>query len=299
MSRLVACFNAAVPTTGARRVHSLDYVNQDEKLEHKLASLHARGAAAHPELQLSDVAFTRHLARCGAAVGDPPESLAVEDLFLVAACLAGDATALDELRHTQAPVIVRYLRRIDGAPASLDDIHQRIWEILLVGSAGAGPKLASYSGKGPLGGFVGICAQRIALTGLRRTAAQKRALAALRAGTLAVGTDPELAIIKRRDRARVEEAVRDAARVLSDRERLVLRMLVVDGQTVDRIGKVYGVNKSSVSRWLMNARRKILAEARRLIKERLNISDGEFESLANFVMTQIDLSVTQVLGPEV
>lgn len=266
-------------------------------LDQNLADLYARGAAAHPSIALTDVAFVRHLARCRAPVDVPPDKVHAEDLFLVAGALASDEAAMETLRLTQEPVITGYLRRIDSLGLVVDDIRQRLWEVLLVGERGAPPRLVTYSGRGQLEGFVGICAQRIALSNLRRTGAQKRALAALRAGTIAMGADPELAIIKDRYRAEVEQAVREAIRILDDRERLILRMLVVERLTVGRIAGVYGVNQSSVSRWLIKARQKVVDETRRLLSERLGLTESELKSLANLVMSQIDLSVSEVLGP--
>jgi RNA polymerase sigma-70 factor, ECF subfamily len=265
-------------------------------LDARLAALHARGAAAHPGLQLEAAAFARHLAVCGADLGSDLGMLHVEDLFLVCAALAREVPAIEALRQAHDGVIRGYLRRIEATTAEREEIQRNIWDLLLMGDDGAAPKLASYSGKGQLAGFIGISAQRIAVTSFRRSAAQKRALARARDEAIVSCGDPEMAIIKDRYRGQFEDAVRDAVAVLDDRERMIMRMLVVDGHTLDRIAEVYGVNQSYVSRWLAKARLKVVAEARRLLRERLNVSESEFESLANLVLSQVDLSVSQVLN---
>jgi RNA polymerase sigma-70 factor (ECF subfamily) len=266
-------------------------------LEARLAALFARGAAAHPRLRLDAHAFARHLALCEADVGaDDLETLHAEDLYLVCAALGRDSSAIASLRQAHDGVVRGYLRRVEATTAHREEIERSVWDLLLMGDIATSPKLASYSGKGQLAGFIGISAQRTALTGFRRSAAQKRALARARDEAIVACGDPEMAIIKERYRGRFEESVRDAVGVLDDRERMIMRMLIVDGHTLDRIAEVYGVNQSSVSRWLAKARLKVLAEARRLLRERLNVAESEFESLLHLVISQVDLSVSQVLS---
>jgi RNA polymerase sigma-70 factor (ECF subfamily) len=264
-------------------------------LESTLAALYARGRAAHTELRLDEVAFAQHLAVCGANVDAAPEAVHAEDLFLVCAALGQDERAITLLCRAHDGVLKGYLRRVEVTPSARDEIERRIWEVLLVGDAAVPAKLASYSGRGQLAGFIGICAQRIAVTSLRRSATENRALARARAEAIASCGDPELMIIKERYRDGFESAVQDAVAILDDRERLMLRMLVVDGHTLDRIAEVYGVNQSSISRWLAKARQKVVAEARRLLRERLNIPEAEFESLAKLILSQIDISASHIL----
>jgi RNA polymerase sigma-70 factor (ECF subfamily) len=266
-------------------------------LEARLAVLFARGVAAHPGMRLDAQAFARHLALCGTDVGAKDlETVHAEDLYLVGAALGREASAIAALRQAHDGVIRGYLRRVEATTQQREEIQRSIWDLLLLGAAVAGPKLASYSGRGQLAGFIGISAQRIAVTTIRRSAAQKRALAQARDVAIVTCGDPEISMIKERYRGQFEESVRDAVGVLDDRERMIMRMLVVDGHTLDRIAEVYGVNQSSVSRWLAKARLKVLAEARRLLRERLNVAESEFESLLQLVLSQVDLSVSQVLS---
>ena len=288
MSRLARWYSAALRDSAA---------STPIDLEARLAVLLARGAAAHPGLRLDAQAFARHLALCGADVAaNDLETLHAEDLYLVCAALGRDASAIASLRQAHDGVIRGYLRRVEATTMHREEIERSIWELLIVGDIATSAKLASYSGKGQLAGFIGISAQRIAVTSFRRSAAQKRALARARDEAIVTSGDPEMTIIKERYRGRFEESVRDAVGVLDDRERMIMRMLVVDGHSLDRIAGVYGVNQSSVSRWLAKARLKVLAEARRLLRERLNVAESEFESLLHLVLSQVDLSVSQVLS---
>jgi RNA polymerase sigma-70 factor (ECF subfamily) len=267
-------------------------------LESTLVALCERGRAAHPGLPLDDAAFVVHLARCGASVEAGSGAVFAEDLFLACAALAGIPAAVEQLRLVHHAVIAAYLRPLDVPADLVDDVVQLVWSKLLAGDAASPPRLVGYAGKGALAGFVGVSAQRLALTLLRRRAADGRARAVMRATPEAAGAgaDAELAFIKGRYRAGFQEAFRDALALFDDRERMIFRMQVVDGVSADRIGKVYGVNRATVWRWLARAREKVIAEARRLLRERMLMPDAEFESVAGLMVSQLDVSVSRILG---
>jgi RNA polymerase sigma-70 factor (ECF subfamily) len=261
-------------------------------LEDTIRALWVRGRAGHPELDVRDVVFAAHLAACGAAI-DP--SARAEDLYLVCAALGRDAHAISKLRRIHRPVLAAYLRRIDGSPAFVDEVEQQVWEALLVGGADARPKLGSYSGQGQLAGWIGIAAQRIGLMIRRHEAAQGRAHDGAAAEARLVADDPELNFIKASLRGKFRQAVTRAMGVLQDRERMIYRLYLIDGLSVERISKIYGVSHSTVSRWLAKARETVIAEARRVLREEMHLSPEEFDSVADLVMSRLDLSVSQIL----
>jgi len=289
MSGLAESYRAALP--GPRQSAAPD----DEALEGMLAALYARGRRAHPALSLAATTFAAHLAGCGACVTDDPGEDEVADLFLAAAALDGDAPAVDELRRRCWPAALRYLRRFDARAAELDDLAQELWNALLIVRDGGAPKLASYSGRGPLPAFVGIAAQRIAMNRLRHEETEARVTERAAAEMRALAGDAELVFIKQRYRDCFQAALGDALRALDDRTRVVLRMHLVDGLSVERIGKAYGVSQSTVSRWLAKGRDSVARETRRLLAEQTRMSESEFDSLWPLVASQLDLSMSHVL----
>ena len=268
----------------------------DDELEAILVRLYQRGLARHPELAISETAFARHLARCGAPVLQLQDATSAEDLFLACGAIAGDPGAVAKLRREYWPVIVGYLRHLRAANVSIDDIEQSLWGAVLVGDEGRPPKLASYSGSGSLAGFIGVTAQRLALRTLGREEAEARAaaLAAAEASALAAGMEADFA--KQRYAADFERAVRAGLEVLDDRQRMILRMRTVHGLTVDRIARVYGVSQSTVSRWFDKARATVLEEARRALRKTVVLTDSDFDWLAGLMASQLDLSVSEILA---
>jgi RNA polymerase sigma-70 factor, ECF subfamily len=287
MGQLTDAYGAARGTDGdgAERQDPL-------ALEEAIRALWVRGRAEHPDLAVQDTAFAAHLGTCGAAI-DPGTHAG--DLYLVCAGLLGDGAAISKLRRVHRPVLAGYLRHIDGSPAFIDEVEQQVWDALLVGGANARPKLLSYSGQGNLAGWIGIAGQRIALMMRRREAAQERAYDGAAAEARLVADDPELGFIKATLREKFRQAITLALGVLEDRERMIYRLHLIDGLTVEGIGKMYGVSHSTVSRWLAKAREAVIAEARRVLRDDMHLSPEEFDSVVGLVVSRLDLSVSRVL----
>ena len=93
-----------------------------------------------------------------------------------------------------------------------------------------------------------------------------------------MAADPELAFIKGKLRDQFQGALTAALAALEDRERMIYRLHLIDGLTVEAIGKIYGVSHSTVSRWLAKARERVIAEAQRLLRDEMRLSPAEFES---------------------
>ena len=168
--------------------------------------------------------------------------------------------------------------------------------LALVGSVDAPPKLASYAGKGPLAGWLGVAAQRIALMIERHEGGGKRAADA--AGPRRGWSPPirSWPFIKGHLRARSSAPSARRCCRSDDRERMVYRMHIIDGLTVERIAKTYGVSHSTVSRWMAAARAGIVAEAQRLLRDEMQASPGDYESMSRLLVSQLDLSVSRLLG---
>jgi RNA polymerase sigma-70 factor (ECF subfamily) len=239
-----------------------------------------------------DVIFAAHIARCGAVVS-AAATVYAEDLYLACACLEGEEAAVSLLMDTHRPALVNALGRIDAAPAFVDEALQRFWDAALVGTLSAPPRLSTYSGLGALAGWIAVSAQRVALMMRRHEEAEGRARRAVEEAEAAL-TDPELSFIKERYRGRIRTVTQRALEVLDDRERMIFRLHLVDGVTIERIGHVYGVSHSTISRWFAAARGKVAEEAQRVIREEMNISAADFDSLRRLVISQLDMSLSML-----
>ena len=269
-----------------------------DEVDGVLVELCARARAAHPDLAVEDAVFAAHLGRCGAAVQGPASAyIHAEDLYLCCAGLLGDEAAVRTLRDRNRPALISYLRNIDASPSFVEEVEQRLWDAALIGKVDAAPKLESYAGRGPLAAWIGVAAQRIALTLRRSDAAEKRALFHVAVEANLMTGDPELAFVKQHLRGPFQRAIVEGLRLLDDRQRMIYTLHVADGLTIDRIAVMYGVNRSTVTRWMAGARAAIVDAAGQLLRDEMQISAEEFDSLARLLSSQLDLSVSSILRP--
>jgi RNA polymerase sigma-70 factor (ECF subfamily) len=265
-------------------------------LESVLIQLYANGSAAHPDIDVDPTRFGTYVADCNTPLDGESQTLPAGDLFLACAALAGNRTALGKLQQISLSPIRSYVRRIELPVSSVDDIAQELWSVLLEGGADRVPKLARYSGTGSLRSFIGVTARRLALMRCRTEEVKARAGARLATEVNALADDVELDFIKAEYREAFRRAIEDALVGLDKRLRMVLRMRILDNLTVEAIARAYGVAQSSVSRWLEKAREQVVSETRRLLCERLLLSGAEFDSLWRLVASQLEISVSDVLG---
>jgi RNA polymerase sigma-70 factor (ECF subfamily) len=241
-----------------------------ERLEAVLERLCARGHAAHPSFAVDDEVFVTHLARCGARLDGPVEDVRAEDLFLACACLVGIPEAVEHLWQTYRLKIAGYIHRFGNDAFYLDEVERQLWDTLLFGPDGT-PRLATYAGTGALERWIGISAQRIAMMMMRHEDVTARAHEELAAEARLVSLDPELEAIKFQYREPFQRALQAAIAGLDARDKTVYRMHLVDGLTLDRIGKAYGVHHTTVLRWLEAARERVLAGAKQRLRAELEI----------------------------
>jgi RNA polymerase sigma-70 factor (ECF subfamily) len=291
MDPLVRAFFEVVGPDGAARD-----LGDPALVASRLAALYERGRAAHPALKLSGEAFARGLGR--SVESDRAralESLAIEDLFLACACAEGIPGAADAFERGYAAIVARAVARVLPSAPDRDEAAQLTKRSLLVAGAGGPPKLAKYCGHGPLENWVSVAAIRTAVSMERSERAQRRLRDRTTAET-AGGISPELLAMKGELRQALEEAMAAALERLDHRDRLVLGFYLVSGMSMDAIGKMYGVTQQTVSRWLLKARKAVLADVRRQLGERLNLGKSELASIARLVASQLDISISRLLG---
>jgi len=264
-------------------------------LEEELRARVDAGRAAWPGLELDPRLFVRCLGERTQG-GELPSAAHAADLYLACACAHGVGGAVEGLERAFGDVIRRVLARQDRAGILVDDAQQILRERLFVGAAGGvPPKIADYAGRAPLRSWLAAAAARTVID-LRRRVDAKREDPGSGIRSLAADAEPELDYIKTRYRGEFQDAVRAALANLSERDRALLKLNVAEGMSVDRLGALYQVGRSTAARWLASARRALLEETRRELCDRLRITPSEYESLAALVRSDLEVSVGSLLG---
>lgn len=246
-----------------------------------------------PGIEVDAATFASHVEALRRSGGARPEHLA--ELSLAHAAARGDAAGLRAFDEHILPEVLPSVRRVDASEDFLDEVRQVLRARLLVGQDGAPPRIAGYTGRGPLVGWVRVAAVRVALN-LKRSAAPGVSTADL-LGDLAVGEpDPELRHLKTLYRAEFGAALQAALAALPERQRVILRLHYVEGLRLARIAGLYQVHESTVSRWVSSAVETVASDSRRRLIERLSLSPSSLDSVARMVRSQLDLSIRRVLG---
>ncbi len=256
-----------------------------------LASLFAIGAAAWPALALDEATFAAR-AEAVARDGGPIAEEHAADFFLACACAAGSVPAIRALDDLLRADATRPVARVDGNPAFVDDALQLVRVKLVAGDA---PKIADYAGRTPLRRWLVTVAVRTALNLRRGKENEPRETLESTIGA-AVGGAVDLALVRERYRGAFEDGLRASVGTLSDRERTLLRMNLVEQVGIDRLARVYGCGRSTVARWLASARDKLLDGIRAHLRATLGLSLAEVESLAAVVRGDLDVSIARLLG---
>jgi RNA polymerase sigma-70 factor (ECF subfamily) len=263
------------------------------ELETRLQAILQRARATWAAIALDEARFVDHLVSRwpnDAALADWLDDAHANDLYLACACAHGDPAALAAFDRVHLVPVADYLARGQPDAAFVEDVRQAVREKLFVGQPG---KIVDYSGRGPLGGWVRVLSVRTAID-LRRRRGER--VPDLREAELP-GLHPELDYLSQRYRAEVEEALRHAFARLDDEERTLLRLHFVDLVTLDELARIKKVHRATVARRLASARRAILEETHRRLRERLAVSTEEMHSLVRLVKSQINLSVVRMLAP--
>jgi RNA polymerase sigma-70 factor, ECF subfamily len=265
-----------------------------------LAALLEAAAAAWPAIRLPREAFLRHVATA-VIRRNPPDrlvhlaSLRLADLYLACGCLAGDGEALRALEGmlSSVPTIVRFIGTDRGF---VEDVRALVAEELLVAGKRPLPKLARYSGEGALRGWFTVVVQRAALA-LRKSGGGPVPLASLDdlSGLLESRLEPELELLKARFVPQLHAALNEAVGRLSRRERILLRLSMVEGVNMRQIARSYRVNQSTISRWLGRALDLVHEGVRQALRERCGLGASEVDSLIDAVRSRVDVSLAALL----
>ncbi len=264
-------------------------------LDARVAEHHRAGAARWPSIGLPLEAFARRLSlHVPGTNADFLEGLHAADFFLASACAEGVPGAAELLAKEHFGLIPTFITRVSFAHdrEKPEDVVRSVEAQLLVADGSRPARIAEYSGKGALGGWLRVVAVRIALNANRK----RDPATSSDVPDLDAGFDVELAYFKERYRAAFKVALEEAFARLEDDDRLVLRLHSV-GTRGEEIARVTGVDRSTVMRRLARARQELFAATKRTLMQDLKVTPDEFESIARAVVGDLDLSLSRLLPP--
>jgi RNA polymerase sigma-70 factor (ECF subfamily) len=254
----------------------------EKQRDAQVRELRERGRARWPNLKVPEAAME------GSLDGEVPEH--AEDFYLAVACANAvpGAIATFEQHFLAAGPLTAALRRIDPGPAFLDEVRQAVREKLFVPPPG---RISEYTGRGALAAWTRVVAMRTALD-LRPRKGEKELESD---SEKAAGRDPELKFLQQKYGRHFEQAVAAALAKLDDEQSNLLKLQLVDGLATSQLAKLFRVDRSTIKRRLADVRDALLQHTKAVLREKLGLSPGSFESLARLLTSQLHLSVARLL----
>jgi len=248
----------------------------------------AAARASWPAIKLDDATFFDHLWPAAPAPPRAPSDLAalaalhLEDLFLACACIQGDRAALSALELSVLARVPGWAARFQGVHP--EDVQQELRQKLLLPPT---PRLLEYSGRGSLVRWVRVAASRCAIDLQRKTPVRETDPI----DQLLAGPDPEIDFVKLHDREALREVLREALRALPSEARLLLRLHYLESLSLERMATLKRVHAATIKRHLAEARDDALQLVRKLLRERMRLTDAEGSSLLRLLESRLDLSL--------
>ncbi|MCY1074796.1 sigma-70 family RNA polymerase sigma factor [Archangium lansingense] len=254
--------------------------------------------APWPAVNVPAESFLTHLAaRLPEADPNSPlepllEKLSLTELYLACACMRRIGPAIEFLERDYLSQLPRMLRSSNHPDAMIDDVCQLVRVKLLVSTPESGPKIAEYTGRGTLLSWVRTTAARIANKQREGVKAEPMDPTIFFPDLPTPGDGPERALIGERSRAILRQAINGAFSVLPADKLYLIRLHVVDRLSSYELAALFGVNQSTVSRWLKTAREMVRDETERRLREELDFSRRDFESFISALDSKFELDMS-------
>jgi len=280
--------------------------------ESALGEVVRRGAAAWPDLSVAPSDFVRHLGeRLASSVeasrdvlvslraGAVPEALHVDDLYLACACATGQSAAIARFERRYAAELGAVTRRFAGRGSAAEDLLQILRERLFVPRGDRPARIVEYRGMGTLRAWLRVTAVRAFLDERRRISRREKEEVGATEPLLDLpsGEDWELDFLKQHYRDAFKVVFAEAVVTLTSEQRNILRFHAVEGLTIDQIGAVYGMHRSSVARRLDGARKALLGATRSGLMDRIRVERTELDSIMGLIQSRLDVSLARLLAP--
>ena len=203
-----------------------------------------------------------------AAVGEFIDALHADDLCLVVACERGDQQAWGDLVAQYGVTVRSAARSASSNEDAAEDLAQSIWAELhglrVREDGRPSGKIAYYSGRGSLGGWLRAVVGQLAIDQHRKSSrlvqteldtdfdrlARDSHQADESFSAAQSAPDPESALSEQRAAGDVEAALARALGELEAEDRLLVKLYYFDGLRLREAGAVLGVHEATASRRL-------------------------------------------------
>jgi RNA polymerase sigma-70 factor (ECF subfamily) len=219
------------------------------------------------------------------------DDIRADDLCLIIACESGDERAWEDLVANFDSTVRSAARKISQNSEDAEDLASSIWaELYGLRQDAAGnkkSKLAYYSGRGSLAGWLRAVVSQLAIDQYRKQAKfvqieEDREFENLANeasgdgnGVVSHTDDPESLLNEKRTSDDVTEALQASIASLDAEDRLILKMYYFDDLKLKDIAATFGYHEATASRKLVRVQTEIRKGVERELRQRHGWTDTE------------------------
>lgn len=291
-----------------------------QAIEEATARLIGRAAAAARGLTVADVsprvgrALEKYLFRdnksaSGAEIGEFVETIRADDLCLVIACERGDEKAWEELVKTFDQTVKSAARKMTKNAEDAEDLAGSIWAELYGLRAGKS-KLAYYSGRGSLAGWLRAVTSQLAIDQIRKTKrlvqieedrefenlAQSSTENPENRRVVSTSESPEEIFGEKEAQKDVARALKAAIDELAAEDRLILKLYYFDDLKLKEIGATLGFHEATASRKLARVQSEIRSAVEKILRTEHGWSEREVKRFLAETAEKLGLNLEQLFA---
>lgn len=247
-----------------------------------------------PSIDISFEVFSQHLDKLEWTDSLPPQPAS---LYLCIACAIGVESACWELERRYLGTLRSTLGRVVRQPDLVEESLQVVRARLLTGPKA---RIATYRGQGPLETWLRVVATRIALDELRsrkRTLRHENRLAQHFETSLVEEASAESSLFRHEHAPAIRRALERGLSGLPLEDRRLLRLSLVQGLSIDALGKLYEIHRSSAARRVARSRQRAYEAVKNHLQHELGeLSTDEFASLISTLYSDLETTLSGLLA---
>ncbi len=241
------------------------------------------------------------------------DELHADDLCLILACERGDEKAWEDLVANFDSTVRSAARKIASNNEDAEDLASSIWAELyglrVDAEGNKKSKLAYYSGKGSLGGWLRAVVSQLAIDQFRKQAkmvqveedrefenlANAASENAGNNGFVAHTEDPENLLSERRTASDITGALQQSIAALEDEDRLMIKLYYFEGSKLKEIAAFFGFHEATASRRLVRIQQDIRKNVERSLQRDHGWTDAEIKKYLAESAAKLGISFEQML----
>ncbi|MBA2732332.1 MAG: sigma-70 family RNA polymerase sigma factor [Acidobacteria bacterium] len=256
-------------------------------------SLNAEALAQRVRATLDKYLLSTNPTASAQAINEFIDALHADDLCLIVACERGDQQAWSDLVAQFGATVRSAARSTSSNEDAAEDLAQSIWAELhglrVRDDGRPSGKIAYYSGRGSLGGWLRAVVGQLAIDQHRKSSrlvqteldtdfdrlARESHQGEASFSAAHAPPDPESALAEQRAAGDVEAALAQTLQELEPEDRLLVKLYYFDGLRLREAGAVLGVHEATASRRLTRIHAEVRQRVEAILMETHGWTRGE------------------------